>query len=112
MPYPSLFPKSLSSRRHPRFSRFAEIGCVCCRRLGHKNGEVEVHHLVEGRKRLGDNDTIPLCAYHHRGVTDYKKSIAERVMKASRHLHGRRLFEQQWGSEKDLLAFTNELLNA
>ena len=102
----------MSSQHQRRFKRFRDIGCICCRRLGHKNGQVEVHHLVEGRKRLGDDETIPLCAYHHRGVTEYKKSIAERVLKASRHLHGRRAFEQEWGSEKDLLTYTNELLNA
>ena len=97
-----------------RFDRFREIGCICCRRLGHKNNRVEVHHLVEGKRRLGDDHTIPLCAYHHRGTRPIGLHIenAETIFKKSRHGHGRRAFEECWGPEKDLLTFTNELLDA
>jgi hypothetical protein len=72
---------------------------------------VEIHHLVEANRRLGDDYTIPLCQYHHRGVAPDIDN-PERIYRKSRHYHGRRAFEACWGSEHDLLTHTNEIMNA
>lgn len=47
-----------------RLDALADMGCVIC---GAK--PAEIHHLITGRfstARKGDDETIPLCAYHHR----------------------------------------------
>lgn len=66
----------------------------------------EIHHIVSGRKRHGHDHTIPLCAYHHRGVLppDVPMALIEDGQGPSRHYHGRTAFEKHWGTEKDLLA--------
>src|SRR6185312_5324477 len=54
-----------------RFSRIRDIGCLCSRRRGWYAAP-EVHHLNlgshAGQKRLGDEHTIGLSPWHHRGV--------------------------------------------
>lgn len=91
-----------------RFDRLSEVGCICCRRHGYKVAP-EIHHLVEGMRRLGDDYTIPLCAYHHRGV-GMSLSAIENIFGPSRHHDGRRAFEKHWGTEKELLAEVNDLI--
>lgn len=88
-----------------RFNALVRHGCVCCRQLGYINRSVDIHHLVEGNKRLGDNETIPLCPYHHRGVipAEMSQRDAERLLGPTRHYHGRKPFEARWGTERELL---------
>lgn len=62
-----------------RCEALREVGCLCCRQnlKGYRYratgfGVPEIHHLNEdgkaGNERRGDEYTIPLCPYHHRGV--------------------------------------------
>src|SRR5579859_7166575 len=55
-----------------RYDALIRIGCLCCRIIGEiECGITEVHHLNAGghagQKRLGDDYTIPLGSWHHRG---------------------------------------------
>lgn len=71
----------------------AEIGCICCLlRTGVQNYHVEVHHIVQGNKRLGHWYTLPLCRAHHRirGVGGIFTSIAD-GSKAFKRIHGTEL---------------------
>jgi hypothetical protein len=79
-----------------------EIGCMCCRMLGQGFVPAEIHHITRGGRRLGHDFTIPLCGWHHRGVgiNRFGASIAD----------GRKLFEEFWGNEFDLLDDANRLL--
>ena len=50
-----------------------EIGCIPCRIAGYEGVPCEKHHLLTtGRhgngKRRGEQYTVGLCPYHHRGV--------------------------------------------
>ena len=94
-----------------RYEKLQAFGCVCCRILGHKNTQVDIHHLVEGKKRLGDDYTIPLCAFHHRGIIPLPPENAPKGWLSqwgpSRHYHGRRAFEKHWGTERELLEYVN-----
>lgn len=50
-----------------------EIGCICCRDMGLGFVPAEKHHLLTtgmhgNGKRRGEQFTVGLCAYHHRGV--------------------------------------------
>lgn len=74
----------------------------------------EEHHLnlggKAGQKRLGDEYSIPLCAWHHRGdigkrtVRDMNWTYGPSLARASR------MFREQYGGDMRLLELTNELL--
>lgn len=51
-----------------RFIHLREVGCICCRKDGRINREIDIHHIVEGSRRLGHQYTLPLCIWHHRGI--------------------------------------------
>ena len=86
-----------------RLDRITALGCIVCRLEGLGRTPAEVHHLVNGRKRKGHSETIPLCPLHHRGGND-------NAQYTSRHPYKRR-FEQRYGSEQYLLEETNRLLD-
>jgi hypothetical protein len=85
-----------------RFMNLQEIGCIVCRITGLGITPPEIHHLIEGGRRLGNGHTIPLCLLHHRGGNN----TAEYV---SRHPH-KAEFEKRYGTEVELLEKTNELI--
>lgn len=64
--------------RQLRFDALRQVGCLCCiENLALGLWQVttlptEIHHLNAGghagQKRRGDDATVPLCSWHHRGV--------------------------------------------
>ena len=83
-------------------------------RLG-QAGKTEAHHLTDKGYRIhsgGHDATIPLCTWHHRGELIYPLSGTE-----MRQLHGpsfakhKKEFIALYGSERELLAETDEQLN-
>jgi hypothetical protein len=72
----------------------------------------EIHHLTSGGRRMGHDHTIPLCAYHHRGLLpgDVPIELIQNTLGVSRHGHGKKRFENQFGSEVDLLQYVNDLI--
>ena len=83
-----------------RFEKLKELGCVACAKLGRFSDPV-IHHI---RKHTGlslrpdHQDTIPLCPNHHN------------MSNESIHLN-KQLFEQKFGTEKQLLIATNIKIN-
>lgn len=82
-------------------SRVAALGCrVCCNEFG-LHSEAECHHIGNGTmgKRSSHREAIALCPMHHRlggiGVAIHA---------------GRKSFESNFGTERELLAQTLELL--
>lgn len=69
--------------------------CICGTRIA-----VEAHHLREGQgqQRACDDETIPLCASHHRTGPD------------AFHRLGRRRWEALFGTQREHLARTRALL--
>lgn len=45
-----------------------EIGCVACWIEIRDHVACEVHHVLEGGKRMGHRYTVGLCPWHHRGI--------------------------------------------
>jgi len=87
----------------------AEIGCICCLlRTGVTNYYVEVHHIVQGNKRLGHWYTLPLCRTHHRirGTGGIFTSIAD-GSKAFAKVHGTEL--DLWLKVQHMLELPDEL---
>ena len=91
--------------------------CVCCRlrsRIVHlsPHGYVDVHHLLKGNKRIGHMHTIGLCVWHHRGHTlDGYNRIQMQALYGHSLAHGSKPFREQFGSDEDLLALQDEMLD-
>lgn len=83
-------------------SKVADSGCIVCRNAFGLRSQAEIHHIGNGTmgKRASNFETIPLCPIHHRlgGV-----GVAVHA--------GRKSFESNFGSERELLAQTLEIIN-
>lgn len=81
----------------------AALGCIVCRNLGFGASPAEVHHIGNGTpgKKASNFETIPLCPTHHRhgghGVAVHA---------------GRKAFEANFGTERELLEQTRRELDA
>ncbi len=85
-----------------RIAAILRLGCVACAQLGLPNVASDVHHIVEGNRRLGHWYTLPLCPGHHRKVwtleqmevipVDIRVSIAD----------GTKAFEAIYGTEREM----------
>lgn len=82
-------------------SRVSSLGCCVCRNEFGLNSDAEIHHIGNGTmgKRASNLEVIPLCFLHHRGG-----GIGVAV-----HA-GRKSFASNFGTERELLAQTLELL--
>jgi Recombination enhancement, RecA-dependent nuclease len=98
-----------------RCQRIAEIGCLACRRRGWYQAP-DVHHFnldgKAGQKRLGNESTVGLCPYHHRGQPFYGKTLAwcRRVVGPSL-FHESTEFREEFGTDSELLAEQNRLID-
>jgi len=95
-----------------RFQRIQEIGCLCCILKVHiYQTQAEIHHLIDGGKRLGHWHTVALCPWHHRGVPN--SGFSE---KQTREAKGPSLakepgkFKEAFGEDKQLLDKQNKIL--
>lgn len=103
--------------RESRFTSLRRIGCIACL-LDKSNlqcGPVEIHHLNAGghagQKRRGDEYTIPLGRFHHRGEPPegMTKSEATFVYGPSLALDSKQ-FRFAYGDDDSLLAITQHKL--
>lgn len=62
--------KRASLSEKERMGLIKGIGCIACLLKNWPDVQCEVHHVVEGRKRLGHRHTMGLCLWHHRGEID------------------------------------------
>ena len=96
-----------------RLDALSEMNCIACEK-GKDAFKPEIHHLVDkGNRRVsgGHDATIPLCAWHHRGIPPYGWSAAatDEMLGPSLALSKRR-FIAQYGTERELLAEVNARL--
>jgi len=98
-----------SSQRHVTaeekalWDRMAALGCVACRKEGHINTWVSIHH-IDGRTKPGcHKKVLPLCAAHHQhDDLDPMKRVGVHPYKAR--------FENKYGTQEELLNEVMELL--
>lgn len=104
-------PKGIKTRPGKRTPTVAEsawmdaitaLGCIACIIDGHPETPGAVHHILSGGRRMGHMHTLCLCdpGHHQNG---------QQFGKVSRHPFKTR-FEQQYGSESDLLDLTQQLV--
>ena len=100
-----------------RWSRFPDVGCVACRKDGRPNPNTQVHHLNLGGKagqvRRGHRETIPLCPWHHQTIPPghLTKAHARELLGPSLAEESR-AFRARYGTDDELLRWTDELLGA
>ena len=99
-----------------RFARLQEIGCVACLIEGVGYQPCDIHHIVDKGYREhsgGDNATIGLCPWHHRGLIpdQLTKKETEEMLGPSMALQ-KRAFIKRYGTERELLAIVDEIVNA
>lgn len=86
-------------------SRVQEMGCIACWITGVYT-PAEIHHVLDGNRRLGHKFVLPLCVPHHRGGSD-GAGIQSFV---SRHPYKKR-FEERYGTEQELLQIVEDRLH-
>jgi hypothetical protein len=101
--------------RELRFRRLKEMGCIASWLDGRPDVPAEIHHLNlggrAGNRRRGDEYTIPLSPWHHRGVL-----LPGRTASSMRLLYGPSLalhskaFRQRYGRDDELLEKVNGLI--
>lgn len=103
------------SRDQRRYERLHTIGCIACVISGHLAcGKLDMHHLVDKgyRKHSGGNQaTIPLGAWHHRGEPFMDTTATQMRLKFGPSMaHESKEFARIYGSQRELLARVNGLI--
>ena len=83
--------------------RVRALGCIVCHGKG-VDSPAEIHHVLNGSRRIGEDSVLGLCQIHHRGQINTAEVV-------SRH-PWRREFEARYGTEEELLTKTRELCGA
>lgn len=94
-----------------RFQLLQEIGCICCRACNIEREPADIHHIIDGGRRMGHQYTLPLCPYHHRGQP--KEGLTQKQMDKflgpSLALNKRK-FDEVFGGELTLLEYVDKML--
>ena len=93
----------MTKEEERHLDRVQQLGCIVCRQVDIYT-PAEIHHILDGNRRIGHFDVLPLCFPHHRGGSD-----GSRDNFISRHPYKAR-FEQQYGPEAGLLIAGRRLL--
>jgi len=102
---------ALTKSQKRRFDAMYSLGCIACRIAGHGFEPAQIHHILSGGKRIGHDATIGLCPWHHVGETSFGMPAHEMQAKRGPSMFGKkRAFVEIYGTEAELLAMTNELL--
>lgn len=110
---------SLNIDQIPKARRFAwiyDIGCVACLKIEIGFEPCQIHHLnlggKAGQKRLGDRYTIGLCPWHHQGqVPSHMPKLGFKALRGPSLALSSREFRVKFGSDDELLAYQDELIN-
>jgi len=108
-------------QRALRFLAIKCLGCMACRRAVYLGliaitAIAEVHHLNEdghaGQARRGDEYTIGLCKWHHRGEPPFPSITVTQATKlyGPSLKHEPRRFREVYGSDDALLEKQDQLI--
>lgn len=85
-----------------RIEAMKRLGCVACAVLGIPYADIEIHHILDGGRRMGHWFTIPLCAGHHQGrFTALQRDLIDEKQQVAIS-DGRKLFNAVYGTERQL----------
>jgi len=97
-------PANISDKK--RMALIKVLGCVPCVLKNWPDAQCEVHHVVEGRVRLGHSQTMGLCLWHHRGEGNADAGYTRQQlsgMLGPSLAHGPRYFAEVFGSQATLV---------
>jgi len=77
---------------------------------GRYSQPADIHHLTSGGRRRGDEATISLSPWHHRGLTENGSKQHYSGLYGPSFAHGRRGFQEFFGSDDYLLEVQNVVL--
>ena len=112
-----------TAAQQARWDAMLQLGCLCCllnRNRGlarasfaRKRPELEIHHLTDCGRRIGHDETICLCRFHHQGdwlpyASAGYRAQAERF--GPSYGREKRRFREVYGDDVRLLANQNALL--
>ncbi len=86
-----------------RFAKLVELGCIACLKSHSGYRAPDIHHIISGGRRMGNEFTLPLCPEHHRVPstgTVVGPSLAD----------GSKVFAAKFGTQMQLLREVNELI--
>jgi hypothetical protein len=94
-----------------RYDQLQKIGCIACTRFGYHQ-DADIHHLLCGSHRIGNEATIPLCEWHHRGIwqTRFKTKARAQTLLGPSLAESSRAFHERFGSDVELLAEVERLI--
>lgn len=93
-----------------RMERARTVGCVACYLLG-KYNPPDNHHALSGGRRVGHWAIIFLCPWHHRGIPGPLGMKATEELLGPSLAHNPRLFRGRFGSDQQLIALTDDLVD-
>jgi len=97
--------KGATNSEKQRYQNLRRLGCICCRAKGHWFRDIQIHHITEAGRRLGNEYSIPLCPWHHQGYPvfgDADRGMSERWLGPSLAV-SKKKFIAEFGTEKELL---------
>ena len=96
----SIKPATKAQRAHQ--ARQREFGCICCHIEGDANVPAEIHHINDCGRNMGQDYTLPLCDFHHRGIIP-----DSRIYRGPSLADGKKPFVAHYGTELELLERVN-----
>ena len=106
--------KAASLSEKNRMGLIRGLGCVACVLKNYPDAVCEVHHVVEGRVRLGHSQSMGLCLWHHRGEIDPDSGYSRQqmsVMIGPSLAHGSYDFADNFGSQATLVAVQDYIID-
>ena len=103
--------KAWTKAHRRRAIMLKEMGCILCREQGMGWRLPDIHHLLDGGRRMGHDYTIPLDPWYHEGhpPEGMNPREAKALFGPSMKLH-KREFVERFGSELDILERVDEQL--
>ena len=111
--------KPATKAEKERLGRLHELPCLCCQMRGVDQPNcTTAHHLLSGGRRRGHRYTVNLCEWHHyaRPVVITRSSVEGHTDEWMTEKYGPSLllgskaFHAQFGTDDELLEYTNSLI--
>lgn len=101
-----------------RQDRARELGCIACMKnvlqdfdCNQTRAWSEIHHLTRSGRQIGQDETICLCCWHHRGMLTNGLNTSENTEIFGPSLaKGSKPFHARYGDNATLLEYQNNLL--
>ena len=104
--------KSATRTEKRRMEMIKGLGCIACLVGNWPDMQCEIHHVVDGGKRLGHEHTFSLCTWHHRGIPPEGSTGQEMTdMLGPSLANGSKPFSDSFGSQTLLVAVQDYLLD-